>query len=156
MFDPNPNHFNTLNHGDMWLNNFMIKREGTDEGAAFENVAFIDFQDSCWTSPAIDLQYFLNTSLLESLRPAAFDELIGTYYEQLASNLSQLEYKRCIPTRSEFDEQFNARNFYGNFWILKGIFERSSLKGILFKLLKLNFVQNRLCGGLYHSTIHDK
>lgn len=112
MFDPNPNHFNTLNHGDVWMNNIMIKRSGDAE--PFENVIFIDYQDSCWASPAIDLQYFLNTSLCESLRPDAFNELIYAYHEQLESTLSYLEYGQHIPTQVELIEQFNERNFYGD------------------------------------------
>lgn len=112
MFDPNPDHFNTLNHGDLWLNNIMVKR--SDDTEPFENVIFIDFQDSCWSSPAIDLQYILHTSLCESLRPDAFSELIDAYHDQLASTLRCLEYEQHIPTKSEFAEQFNSRNFYGD------------------------------------------
>lgn len=42
----------STNHGDFWLNNVMVKV--ANAGASFENVIFIDFQDSCWASPAID------------------------------------------------------------------------------------------------------
>lgn len=117
MFDPHPNHLNTLNHGDFWLNNVLIKYKNNEnsnnEETHFENVIFIDFQDSYWTYPAIDLQYFLNTSLCESLRPDSFDELIEFYHEQLSRALNRLNYRKHIPTGSEFLEQFNARNFYG-------------------------------------------
>lgn len=122
MFDANPAHFNTLNHGDFWLNNIMVKQEevirgperGTSETLTVsEKAIFIDFQDSCWSSPAIDLHYFLNTSLCESDRPRAFNQLIDVYYVELESMLKKLEFCKPIPTQHEFHEQFNARNFYG-------------------------------------------
>lgn len=118
MFDPNPNHFNTLNHGDFWLNNVMIKHQTNtnlddNDRSTFENVVFIDFQDSCWASPAIDLHYFLNTSLCESLRPNSFNELVSFYHVHLAAALERLRYQQHIPTKDEFLAQFNARNFYG-------------------------------------------
>lgn len=118
MFDPNPNHFNSLNHGDFWVNNIMIKYKTdgkVDEvGSNFENAIFIDFQDSCWASPTLDLHYILNTSLCESLRPDSFNELVGFYHEELSKTLSRLNYREHIPKQQEFLEQFNARYFYGN------------------------------------------
>lgn len=125
MFDPNPSYFNSLCHGDFWLNNVMIKQKielkskkashksNDYDESNFENVVFIDFQDSLWASPTIDLHYFLNTSLCESLRPNSFNELICFYHEHLAMALKRLSYQQRIPTKDEFLEQFNARNFYG-------------------------------------------
>lgn len=123
MFDANPDHFNTLNHGDFWLNNIMVKQkeaiqcpeESGNIGrlTTIDDAVFIDFQDSCWSSPAIDLHYFLNTSLCECDRPRAFNELIDVYYAELTRMLNNLSYCKTIPTQQEFHEQFNARNFYG-------------------------------------------
>lgn len=119
MFDANSDHFNTLNHGDFWLNNIMVKHrevigsETESSNLTMENCIFIDFQDSCWASPAIDLHYFLNTSLCESGRPVAFNELIDVYYMELTEILKKLNYCKTIPTQKEFHEQFKARNFYG-------------------------------------------
>lgn len=122
MFDLNPNHFNSLNHGDCWLNNIMIKHQmdgKVDEvGSTFENAIFIDFQDSCWASSTLDLHYILNTSLCESLRPDSFNELVGFYHEELSTTLSRLNYQKHIPKQQEFLEQFNARYFYGNLLML--------------------------------------
>lgn len=122
MFDANSDHFNTLNHGDFWLNNIMVKQKETIRSleaecqslsSGIDDVIFIDFQDSCWSSPAIDLHYFLNTSLCESDRPQAFNELIDVYHGELTRVLKNLKYSKSIPTLREFHEQFNARNFYG-------------------------------------------
>lgn len=113
MFDPDPNHFNTLNHGDFWMNNIMIKRTEGANAVPFQNVIFIDFQDSFWASPTIDLHYLLNTSLCELLRPHVFNELIEFYHEQLSTILNRLHYKKHIPTKGEFLKQFNQRYFYG-------------------------------------------
>lgn len=119
IFDPKPNHFNTLNHGDFWLNNVMTKSMKDKDATPFGKIIFLDFQDSCWASPAIDLHYFLNTSLCDSLRPHAYEELILCYYEQLSTTLRKLKYRKIIPSKDEFFEQFNERYFYGKLrWYL--------------------------------------
>lgn len=118
MFDLNLNHFNSLSHGDLWLNNIMIKTNDDNmekSESPFENVMFIDFQDSCWTSSTLDVHYILNTSLCETLRPNSFHELVEYYREELSVTLKCLNYQKHIPNRAEYFEQFNGRQFYGNF-----------------------------------------
>lgn len=79
-----------------------------------ENMIFIDFQYSCFTSPAIDLHYFFNTSLQESLRPNRFDELIAFYHGHLVTYLTRLEYQKQIPNLDQFKRQYLDKSFYGN------------------------------------------
>lgn len=102
------------------MNNLMIRTNGARNGevngqseTSIENVILIDFQYSCWTSPAIDLHYFLNTSLQESLRPGRFDELIGIYHANLVEYLKQLDYKNHIPNFDQFKKQYQDKKFYG-------------------------------------------
>lgn len=116
-FDADRTHFNTLIHGDMWTNNLMIKYANvggkSGEQSAVENMVYLDFQFSCWTSPAIDLHYFLNTSLQETLRENHMNELIEFYHGQLANYLKRLNYPGHIPTSDEFQKQFLEKSFYG-------------------------------------------
>lgn len=81
--------------------------------APIENMVFLDFQYSCFTSPAIDLHYFFNMSLEESLRPNRFDELIEVYHTHLETYLKRFEYKRPIPTLDQFKQQYLDRMFFG-------------------------------------------
>lgn len=118
-FDPSPKHFNTLIHGDMWTNNLMTRwltgnePNGDDTVSAPDNVCLIDFQYSCWTSPTIDLHYFLNTSACETLRLNHVNELVEFYHTNLVTFLKQLKYKNYIPTVEEFQMQFREKSFYG-------------------------------------------
>lgn len=93
----------------------MVKFKEKPNETEIEDVIFIDFQYTCWNSPANDLQFFLNTSLKESLRPSGFDELIEFYHQHLVTFLKRLAYKKHIPTLDEFRAQFFERNFYGKF-----------------------------------------
>lgn len=119
VFDPLPTHFNTLIHGDMWINNLMTKYpnatevNGNADDRTPENIIFLDFQYSCWTSPAIDLHYFLNTSLVETLRLHHIKDLIEFYHKHLSAFLKQLNYQRHIPTLQQFHDQFMEKSFYG-------------------------------------------
>ncbi|XP_031629203.1 uncharacterized protein LOC116344683 [Contarinia nasturtii] len=112
-FDIKPQHFNTLIHGDIWINNLMLKFKKKPTELEIEDVILIDFQYTCWNSPANDLQFFFNSSLKESLRPNCFDELIEYYHQQLVTFLKRLTYKKSIPTLEEFKAQFYERSFYG-------------------------------------------
>lgn len=112
-FDVNPNHFNTLNHDDLWCPNIMLKTENGTEENPFENIYFIDFQFTYWGSPATDLYYFMNTSVDGTHRPDRFDELIHVYHDHLVNFLKRLGYKQHIPLWTEFYEQYHQRRFFG-------------------------------------------
>lgn len=89
-----------------------------------ENMIFVDFQYSCWTSPAVELHFFMNTSLQESLRPARFDEFIAYYHGHLETNLKRLKYKKSIPNLVEFKQQYRDKSFYGENQMRLGFFSQ--------------------------------
>lgn len=110
-FSADPNHFNTLIHGDLWRTNIMLKYKGTT--SELDNVAFLDFQFSCWTSPTIDLHYLFNTSLQEDLRLHHQEELVQYYHKKLVTVLKRSNYRSHVPTLLEFQVQFLQKSFYG-------------------------------------------
>lgn len=110
-----PNQFNTLIHDDFWTNNILLKYLDGSGSSRIENVTVIDWLHACWTSPVIDLHYLFNTSLHESLRPGAFEDLIAIYHGHLMTFLIRLEYQKNIPTLDEFQKQFKDKVFFGSF-----------------------------------------
>lgn len=98
-----------------WVNNLMLKytKAPDCDEETIENVIFIDFQYSCWTSPSIDLHYFFNNSLEESLRPNRFDELIAFYHGHLSDFLTRLDYQKPIPSLEQFKRHYLDKSFYG-------------------------------------------
>lgn len=92
----------------------MIKyADSESDEKSMENMILIDFQFCCFTSPTIDLHYFFNSSLQESLRPNRFDELIAIYHKSLVTALKKLGYKQHIPTLTELKQQYRDKMFYG-------------------------------------------
>lgn len=114
-YDVQPDHFNTLNHDDLWCPNLMLTMSDTSEteDKPIENVIFIDFQFVYWASPATDLHFLLATSIDESLRPYHFYELVQFYHKQLVGYLERLNYEQHIPIWMEFEAQYQERCFTG-------------------------------------------
>ncbi|XP_050341946.1 uncharacterized protein LOC126768097 [Bactrocera neohumeralis] len=118
-FDPRQDDFLTLNHGDMWTNNVMLRYEycdGSDErsttGRVIKDILLIDFQFSAWTSPALDLHYFFQTSLPLEFKLHREDELVKYYHGFLSETLRLLHYKGHIPSLHEFTVQMESHRFY--------------------------------------------
>ena len=96
--EPMKNGFQILNHGDMWINNFMIKSDS--EGKPID-VKLIDYQMSYWASPAGDLIYFLIISVQDDIKVDQFDNLVEYYHTNLVESLIKLKYDKVIPTLEE-------------------------------------------------------
>ncbi|XP_058119619.1 uncharacterized protein LOC131284805 [Anopheles ziemanni] len=105
-----PQKFNVLNHGDMWCNNIMFHYT-TDN--AIDEIVLIDYQISFWSSPAIDLLYFLMTSVNSDLRLPQLDYFIRYYHEQLMENLNFLDYTEKRPTLKELHSDVIGHGLFG-------------------------------------------
>ncbi|XP_055855054.1 uncharacterized protein LOC129918492 [Episyrphus balteatus] len=109
VFDPVDGHVNVLAHGDFWVNNVMFN-EGPNQRP--NDVILIDFQYSCWGSPAIDLHYFFNTSLMEDMRLHQQDELFQYYYNIFTGILKALKFQAKIPSLHQFLLHMSEKEFY--------------------------------------------
>ena len=105
------NAFNVLNHGDMWVNNFMFCY---DEEEKIKDVRIIDYQISFYGSPVLDLHKFFISSLKQDIRIKEISNLLRFYYDNLVENLEILEYDKPIPTMKELHLDFVNREFYGD------------------------------------------
>uniref|UniRef100_W8B1A9 CHK kinase-like domain-containing protein n=1 Tax=Ceratitis capitata TaxID=7213 RepID=W8B1A9_CERCA len=106
--EPPESYFQTLLHGDLWTTNILLR----DRGEQLKNAILIDFQFSIWSTPAVDLHYFFNTSLPNELRIDRQDELVKCYYDVLADALERLNYGGRKPSLHDICIQMEAGRFY--------------------------------------------
>jgi len=102
--------FNVINHGDCWVNNMMFKYN--DDGKPIDHI-FVDFQLCVYTSPAVDLLYFLSTSPSPDVIENNKDILFNEYLSTLSATMKQLDCKTQPPTKEELKASMKRRAAYG-------------------------------------------
>ncbi|XP_023305272.2 uncharacterized protein LOC111687090 [Lucilia cuprina] len=108
-----PGELLVLNHGDLWVNNFLFKyAESRPENPI--DVLFVDFQNSFFGSPGCDINFFLNSSVQLDVLINRRDFLIESYYETLRESLRSLYYNH-IPTMDDIKIEIYSRELYGFF-----------------------------------------
>ncbi|XP_069690924.1 uncharacterized protein [Periplaneta americana] len=103
------NDFNVLTHGDLWINNMMFGYSKDNNSPL--DLRFVDYQVSNWTTPAVDIHYFLESSTCNDLLNKTHI-LIEEYYITLEDTLTLFGYQHLLPRREEFIEQLNKRGIY--------------------------------------------
>ncbi|XP_015119854.1 uncharacterized protein LOC107043063 [Diachasma alloeum] len=98
-----------LNHGDMWINNIMIR---DDENGQPEEVRFIDYQLPVWTSPAIDLLYFLSITPERNLKMTNDDVFLEKYLTRLTSAMKKLGFFKDPPTIRQLKKSMHKRRAF--------------------------------------------
>lgn len=109
VFEVNPNHLNVLAHGDLWKNNVMFQY---DNSGKVKDVIILDFQFTCWASPAVDLHYLFRTSLIEDIQEEQLKDFVERYHSSLSEILTALGYRGKLPTFPQFWMEFTEKSFY--------------------------------------------
>ncbi|KAK7597938.1 hypothetical protein V9T40_014894 [Parthenolecanium corni] len=99
--------FLALNHGDARKVNFLYKYTSSSQVEA----QLVDFQLSLWSSPLLDIIYFLISSASLNLIEFHFDDLINEYLDELNEKLIKINCPSTY-TRSDFDTDLKALRFY--------------------------------------------
>ncbi|CAG2055219.1 unnamed protein product [Timema podura] len=99
-----------LNHGDCWVNNILFKYS-PDTGIV-EDIRFLDFQISRFSSPVLDLHYFLYSSVRYDVLKD-IGALLAEYYNALIKNLQQLGCGRLSYSLEDLKRDFRKKLWFG-------------------------------------------
>ncbi|XP_069676292.1 uncharacterized protein [Periplaneta americana] len=108
---PTVGSLSVLNHGDCWVNNILFHYDS--DCGEIDAIKFIDFQMYRFSSPALDLQFFMYTSVREEIRTKHLEAMLREYYDQFSSTLKTLG---CDPDCYSFQQlkrEFEEKEYFG-------------------------------------------
>lgn len=73
-----------ISYGDSWQNNIMFRNDETGKPT---EVNFLDWQISRYSSPIIDIVYFMFCCTTKELRDAHYDDFLKVYHENLSTHI---------------------------------------------------------------------
>lgn len=77
------------------------------------NTLFVDFQTGRITSPALDLTYFILSSISLENKIKDFDYFVKFYHDNLEENLKILNYPKALPTLRDVHKWMYDFSFMG-------------------------------------------
>ncbi|KAH8386421.1 hypothetical protein KR093_000365, partial [Drosophila rubida] len=110
---PIPGEITVLNHGDLWVNNFMYKYHDELPTKPIDAI-FVDFQNSFFGSPGCDINFFLNSSVQLDVLIHRREFLIQTYYDALRDSLERM-HSEFVPSYEDIQHEICSRELYGFF-----------------------------------------
>lgn len=81
-------------HGDMWSNNTMFKYDETKK--QLQSVCFIDWQVMRYSSPVLDLMYYIFSCTKRELRSRNYNIYLKTYHDSLCEYIKRFETPQMI------------------------------------------------------------
>ncbi|XP_076374821.1 uncharacterized protein LOC117220611 [Megalopta genalis] len=111
-YEYDPDEFCVVNHGDCWINNIMFKENEKGEPV---DLRMVDYQLSGYSSPAIDLIYFLNTCPELSIKYDKDDYFVELYLNTLKETMKQIGCKTNAPSLKQLKASMHKRRAYAVF-----------------------------------------
>ncbi|XP_037920911.1 uncharacterized protein LOC119657857 isoform X2 [Hermetia illucens] len=110
MVEPDPeNDIKVLNHGDLWVNNFLFKYDEKTQQPT--DIVFVDYQGTFFNSLGIDLNYLFATSAQVDVLKRKMELIEKYYYPVFIETLKNLEIE-SIPTLQDIINQVKQREIY--------------------------------------------
>lgn len=107
--EPSKKYRNVVNHGDLWLNNFMFK----ELDGKVSSCKFVDFQLARYCPPAMDLCSLVIINSFKELREKNIIEIIDSYYESFQIELKNKEINSNILPKSEITASYKEYELAG-------------------------------------------
>ncbi|OXA51215.1 uncharacterized protein LOC110853285 [Folsomia candida] len=102
-----------VNHGDCWNNNMLFKIDTNSDGKmVIKEHMFVDLQITRFTSPCVDVTYFLHTSVKSEVRREHLKDLLTHYHSTFSGTLTRFN-KKCPNTFEELFSDYKSRAYYG-------------------------------------------
>ncbi|KAK4874376.1 hypothetical protein RN001_013736 [Aquatica leii] len=121
--------FNVLNHGDFWCNNLMFHYDANE---VVDDVLFVDFQGSIFTSPSFDLHYFIATSPRLDIKKQHIYNILQHYYKAFVKYVKILEVETSVPSWNDFEKDFSEKALIGTclsvMYIILPFFKTNKMK----------------------------
>ncbi|XP_076654906.1 uncharacterized protein LOC143360182 [Halictus rubicundus] len=111
-YEHDPDEFCVLNHGDCWINNIMFKENERGEPV---DLRLVDYQMAVYTSPAIDLLYFLNICPEFSIIYDKDDYFVELYLNTLKETMEKINCETSPPTMQQLKRALHKRRAYAVF-----------------------------------------
>ena len=108
---PVPDSLSVLTHGDFWVNHMMFHY--CPETGKPDQVRFVDFQLTRYTTPVLDLQYFIYSSANEQVRSEHTEHLLQVYYTELRDTLKTLGCDHHTYTIEQMMKEYEDRSLFG-------------------------------------------
>ncbi|XP_058821969.1 uncharacterized protein LOC131683732 [Topomyia yanbarensis] len=81
------NQNSVINHGDCWMPNFLFRY---DDNGAPTSTKMLDYQLARYSSPALDISFFVYSCTSQALREAHYEDLLNAYHQSLSDMLRDL------------------------------------------------------------------
>jgi len=111
LLQPKKDSLNVLNHGDCWVNNIMFHY--SQKTGKVDDIRLVDFQLARFSSPVLDLQYFLCTSTNDGVRFQQRDHLLSEYHAEFRDTLEVLDLDPNQYTLEQLKEEFEEKEVFG-------------------------------------------
>uniref|UniRef100_A0A182QVV9 CHK kinase-like domain-containing protein n=1 Tax=Anopheles farauti TaxID=69004 RepID=A0A182QVV9_9DIPT len=105
--------YRVLNHGDLWINNMMFRYEDEADETTVQEVMFVDYQLSSYSSPGIDLVYSIYNCPRLEVRENRNEELLQIYHRSLCEGLRTGGYRLTVPAFADVQTEFARHEFIG-------------------------------------------
>ncbi|KAK7869898.1 hypothetical protein R5R35_013696 [Gryllus longicercus] len=79
-----------ISHGDAWAPNFLVRRSAENENGKVEGICMIDYQLARYSSPVLDISFFLYSCASENVLFNQFDDILKAYYKSLIDFVTDL------------------------------------------------------------------
>jgi hypothetical protein len=94
--------YNVITHGDLWVNNLMFHYPPGPSGKEPDEMSFLDFQQTRYSSPAMDIGRLLFVGTDRMMRDAHRHDLLRCYHDSLSETVRQLgsDVEQLLPFSS--------------------------------------------------------